>query len=101
MFTQISGIVLPYNKSCTPLLLERIVSARHLDSDDPQMILIVVAVKVMPSNGVFEATLKYSKLENEFAPVKHITRINKYGDQSWCVNDIKLKPFCFCFSKKS
>ena len=100
LFTQISGIVLPYNKSCTPLLLEQIVAARHLDSDDPQMILIVVVVKVMPSNGIFEATLKYSKQENKFAPVKHITRINKYGDQSWCVNDIKLKPFCFCFSKK-
>ena len=99
LLSNISAIVLPYNNKCTSLLLKKVVSAKLLDSKDPQIILIVVAVQVMPSKGIFEATIQYSKEKDSFSIVGHITRINKYGNQSWCVNEVKLKPFCFCFSK--
>ena len=101
LLNNISAIVLPYNKTCTSLNLEKIVSAKLLDSNDPRTILIIVAVQVMPSKGIFEATIQYSKKKHKFHLMGHITRINKYENQSWCVNEVKLKPFCFCFSKKS
>ena len=101
LLSSISAIVLPYNNKCTSLHLKKIVSAKLLDSKDPRIILVVVAVQVMPSEGIFEATIKYSKENDRFSVVGHITRLNKYENQSWCVNEVKLKPFCFCFSKKS
>ena len=101
LISNISAIVLPYTNKCTPLHLKKIVSATLLDSKKIRIILIVVAVQVMPSKGIFEATIQYSKKRDRFSLVGHITRINKYENQSWCVNEVKLKPFCFCFSKKS
>ena len=100
LLSNISAFVLPYNTKCTSLRLKEVVSAKLLDSKDPQIILIVVAVQAIPSKGIFEATIKYSKERDGFTIVGHITRINKYGNQSWCVNEVKLKPFCFCFLNK-
>ena len=91
LLSNISAIVLPYNTKCTSLRLKEVVSAKLLDSKDPQIILIVVAVQAIPSKGIFEATIKYSKERDGFTIVGHITRINKYGNQSWCVNEVKLK----------
>ena len=47
------------------------------------------AVQIMPSKGIFEATIQYSKDSKRFSLAGLITCLNTYGEQNWCVNDDK------------
>ncbi|CAD5120026.1 unnamed protein product [Dimorphilus gyrociliatus] len=56
----------------------------------------LITFKVLPSNGTFEAMLDYSKSTKKYILSEGIERINKYGSQSDCVVERKLRGICFC-----
>ncbi|XP_068620841.1 uncharacterized protein [Battus philenor] len=54
----------------------------------------MVTIRTTPGNGIFEATLRQSKLVWSLAGT--VSRLNLYGDQSRCVRNMELKLYCFC-----
>ncbi|CAG0895969.1 unnamed protein product [Darwinula stevensoni] len=57
---------------------------------------LTVAFKTLPGPGHFEATVKQQPSKNNIYEVLDINRINLYGSQSYCVQDTRLKLFCYC-----
>ena len=57
----------------------------------------VITIKVAPSDGVFEATVKHNEYQNKYDVENEISRLNKYGSQGKnCMKDAKLLLFCLC-----
>ena len=58
-----------------------------------------ITVRTMPGIGLFESTMKYNTLLEQFTVLKQdISRINAYGNQSSCIveTDPSLRGFCYC-----
>ncbi|XP_063417031.1 uncharacterized protein LOC134699353 [Mytilus trossulus] len=57
----------------------------------------LIALDTFPSKGKFEATVQYNG-KSDMKLLGDISRINKYGNQSSCIPDIRdqLKLYCFC-----
>lgn len=56
-----------------------------------------------PSDGMYEATMHYNVLDEQFSLKEtEISRINRYGDQDWCIHDNlpNLRKYCHCSRKK-
>lgn len=58
---------------------------------------ITVRLQTKPSLGEFEATVRIHD-NNAFELTGTISRTNLYGKQSYCIDDFKLKLYCFCDS---
>jgi len=56
---------------------------------------IEVVVSVDPSDAIFRAQLLITK--KKWKVIGEVDRINKYGNQSHCIDQRLLKPFCYCF----
>lgn len=54
----------------------------------------LVVVKTYPGDGVFEATLRNTY--GNWSLKGTASRLNLYGNQSWCVENAHLKLYCFC-----
>ncbi|XP_035225734.1 uncharacterized protein LOC118198221 [Stegodyphus dumicola] len=55
----------------------------------------LITLTAKPGGGRFEGTVRYDAQQSTFN-VLGISRINMYGQQSWCVDVQDLKKFCFC-----
>lgn len=55
-----------------------------------------VMLTSMPGDGQFEATVRHVESNDLLILTGDISRINLYGDQSYCVHDTKLKKYCYC-----
>ena len=58
---------------------------------------VAVRLQTRPGLGEFEATARIHE-NNNFELTGTISRINLYGKQSHCIDDYKLKLYCFCDS---
>lgn len=58
---------------------------------------ITVRLDTKPGYGEFEATVRVHE-QNRLELTGTISRTNLYGRQSECINDYKLKLYCFCDS---
>lgn len=56
-----------------------------------------VVIETRPGNAKFFATSKLDAEGNRYV-LDNIERVNRYNNQSHCVNDDKLKPLCYCKS---
>lgn len=56
---------------------------------------ITVRLQAKPGLGEFEATARIYE-SKRFELTGTISRINLYGKQSYCIDDYKLKLYCFC-----
>lgn len=86
-------------KQCGKLYLNKITDARLFEEvfEDVLYKYYTVTLVVEPSNAIFEATVRCSNCsENDFQIEGPITRLNLYGTQSRCINDAKLKLYCYC-----
>ncbi|XP_053376633.1 uncharacterized protein LOC128547610, partial [Mercenaria mercenaria] len=54
-----------------------------------------IAIETLPGNAKFFATSKTDS-EGKRYVLDNIERINMYNNQSYCVNDDKLRPLCYC-----
>ncbi|XP_064605864.1 uncharacterized protein LOC135470754 [Liolophura sinensis] len=50
----------------------------------------------VPGDGLFEATVRQVESKDIFKLTGEMSRINKYGQQSYCINNANLKKFCYC-----
>jgi hypothetical protein len=57
---------------------------------------LVVTVELKPGGGLFEGALQYHDDADAYNEVETVSRINEYGSQSHCVEDAKLKLYCYC-----
>ncbi|KAI9585267.1 hypothetical protein GQX74_001114, partial [Glossina fuscipes] len=55
---------------------------------------VFVQLQTEPGYGIFEATVRSTTGRTTLSD--DITRINRYENQSYCVNDANLKKFCRC-----
>lgn len=85
---------------CAKLAHTDIISASKMttvtkDKTDKDWTEYLVVVKTTPGNGVFEASLR--KQTNGTWSLKGLpSRLNLYGNQSWCVDNPHLKLYCLC-----
>ena len=66
--------------------------------------LYQLTVQTSPSNGVYESTVKYIIKEDRFeVDQSEISRINKYGDQPYCIAERQpyLREFCYCRQQRT
>lgn len=56
-------------------------------------------VTTLPGLAKFEATVR--EYHNEFSLVGSVSRLNVYGNQSYCVNDPNIKLICYCKRQKA
>lgn len=83
-------------KECAQLRLKEVSSARESVHGANRDYLI--SFEVHPSNGQMEATVRCNdpECEDELQVIGEISRINRYGDQSNCINDAYLRKYCYC-----
>uniref|UniRef100_A0A914VCR0 Uncharacterized protein n=1 Tax=Plectus sambesii TaxID=2011161 RepID=A0A914VCR0_9BILA len=55
-----------------------------------------VAIEVAPSGALLEATLRNSLNDKAFTVIDDVNRINKYGNQSLCIQSAVLRKYCYC-----
>jgi hypothetical protein len=90
---------------CAHLNLKSIISSKkselmNKDSSGPFMDYLLL-FEVSPSNAKFESTVRhYLGNEKKFEVTGSISRLNEYGNQSFCVNTDYLKKYCFCIKRK-
>ena len=70
----------------------------------------IVTVETIPGGGVFEATVRVnenwektidqkakSKANSQDVSIEgSISRLNLYGNSSWCMDDAQLRIYCYC-----
>ncbi|VDI28237.1 Hypothetical predicted protein [Mytilus galloprovincialis] len=59
-----------------------------------------ITVQTKPGDAVFEATLRFDQKGKTYDLIGDFSRINKYGNQSHCIEDIHLKNFVLKYSIK-
>lgn len=67
----------------------------HTDQNNSEVDYLIV-VSATPSGGLFEATVRCDTRTLKCSVIDDISRINRYGDQSACVDNSVLRKFCFC-----
>lgn len=55
-----------------------------------------ISFNVMPSKGELEATIRCDTDCRNIEIIGSVSRLDRYGEQSRCVKDSKLKLYCFC-----
>ena len=62
--------------------------------------LYLVTFYTEPNLGLFEATVRKRALDGRFeADLKQISRLNKYGDDSWCLKEKAARLLLYCVCK--
>jgi hypothetical protein len=56
---------------------------------------VQVTLETRPGLATFEGTIRLDERADTMLTAP-ISRTNKYGDQSWCVDDATLKLYCYC-----
>lgn len=91
----LNNMVADFKDLCAVLSLKSVLNAEvHTPADRSLGVNYRVVFLVEPSGGKFEATVQ--RKESQFKVLGDVSRINKYGKQSRCVSEFKLKPVCFC-----
>ncbi|KAK6632024.1 hypothetical protein RUM44_007054 [Polyplax serrata] len=88
-------------QQCARLYLHKVLMAHQEDEDDllenaasGKSIDYVVLFETKPGFARFEATVRSSS--SQMTVLGDISRVNAYGSQSHCVNNYRLKRYCFC-----
>ncbi|XP_046403276.1 uncharacterized protein LOC124168922 [Ischnura elegans] len=90
--------ILEGQPQCSRLSLDKILSASYRVipsiNGDNEIRMLAVKIATHPGGAVFEVDTIINKLDVKIQPFP--TRLNIYGNQSWCTGDWKLKPYCYC-----
>ncbi|XP_065336668.1 uncharacterized protein LOC135937445 [Cloeon dipterum] len=87
-------------KLCSRLKLKNIEGAQKLlptqavGQFDNRSKILRIMITVKPSNAILEGTLEING--NKARLLGDVNRLNEYGNQSTCINDVSLILFCFC-----
>lgn len=93
--------LLTNNARCAKLNISKIIDFTigepysALTSDAKHVVLdYTITLETHPGWGLFEATVR--KTWGGLNVTGAVSRINLYGQQSWCVDDFHLKLYCYC-----
>ena len=99
----INSITSDFRKICQLLSLSQTIKAAFYTQASSTFLTnemnYLITVRTTPGKGLFESTMKYNILLDQFTVLKQdISRINAYGNQSNCVMeaDPSLRGFCHC-----
>ena len=103
LVAKINSITSEFRKICQLLSLSHTIKAAFYTQVNSALLTnevnYLITVRTTPGKGLFESTMKYNTLLNQFTVLKQdISRINAYGNQSSCVeeSDPSLRGFCHC-----
>ncbi|XP_054162122.1 uncharacterized protein LOC128960076 [Oppia nitens] len=100
-----------YSHKCAELWLNTTVSAyeQRFDGKDNGVVVVVdnvtetlairqfsLTIVVNPSQALLEATISLNQISKQMTLNGEVSRINKYGDQSDCIDSHRLQKYCFC-----
>lgn len=83
---------------CAKLTLKSISYSRraeYLHVSDPYNVYIMV-FQAAPSNGWFEATVRYHIINHDFELSGSVSRLDTYSSQSKCMKQDNLRKYCYC-----
>lgn len=92
------------NRNCSRLSLSKILDARQYPNKAVGINIYILVFQTTPGAAIFESTVSCKNCKNDFKVSGMITRMDKYGNQSHCVEDDdwktihKLKLYCYCKS---
>ena len=118
----LNDLLKPFSSDCMPLTIGSVKGASRFSTNEdvlrfqespsgvgeqPDMsdqmqaqdILFLVTFYTKPNNALFEATTRKRTSDGKFlVDLKQISRINKYGNSSWCIKQkaTHLLPYCVC-----
>jgi hypothetical protein len=86
---------------CAHFELDRILVADRskeiFDENTPnEHIFYLAKFEVLPSWGVYEATVQHFVKNSTFAISGQISRLDEYEGQTKCISDYRIKKFCYC-----
>jgi hypothetical protein len=62
---------------------------------EPEEDTYLCVFETVPGHAVFEATVR-STSKGSYNVIGRVNRMNKYGNQSYCIQDKFSKPLCYC-----
>ncbi|XP_056008094.1 uncharacterized protein LOC125667497 isoform X2 [Ostrea edulis] len=62
---------------------------------DPEEETYLCVFETVPGHAIFEATAR-SNNKGSYDVIGRVNRMNKYGNQSFCIQDKFSKPLCYC-----
>ncbi|KAH8411863.1 hypothetical protein KR222_000431, partial [Zaprionus bogoriensis] len=80
-------------EQCQRLRLDVLLDAYILERDHEQQD-VKVRLRTVPGKGLFEGTTTSSS--NSIQLNGPILRVNRYGNQSYCVQDYQIEMYCYC-----
>nr|XP_016945193.1 uncharacterized protein LOC108021141 [Drosophila suzukii] len=98
---RINELIKPYPQ-CQKLKLMEIRAAYQAKDEtrgDYKLSQILVRLRTTPGNGNFDATIVTTLLNGERKSLKlggPVTRTDKYGHQSYCVQNYRIEMYCYC-----
>ncbi|KAJ9590493.1 hypothetical protein L9F63_016478 [Diploptera punctata] len=85
------------NKSILQRQDEKIVDVK---GEGDYLVDYTIIISTKPGAAMFEATYRYRpgswRVLSSFQLVGDVQRINKFYSQGYCINDVMIKPFCYC-----
>lgn len=97
IINHVNKLLRPFSRFCTNLKLAKILDARVSEMNELLEIMVkdyLITILVIPSNAVFEATVQLKNKQLKISD--EVSRLNKYGDESICVQDSLIKKYCYC-----
>ncbi|XP_013781321.1 uncharacterized protein LOC106465633 [Limulus polyphemus] len=61
----------------------------------------LLTVMTYPNKAIFESTVRYYREKNDFKVLNDVSRLDKYENQSKCINIARLRKFCACKRRKN
>lgn len=91
--------------SCVKLSLQKTLQAavilprKHIAQKQGYELKMRILVSLAPSDAVVEAFMQKTAWSTEFQVVGDVSRLNKYGNQSSCIQHREMRKFCYCKSE--
>lgn len=102
----INNLLLPFPQ-CSALKLHKIVQSRlekpstsRVNITDAGIQDYTLTVQTVPGDALFEATVRHNANRQTYSLAGAISRINLYGNQSYCVSNYRMRLYCYCRNQK-
>ncbi|XP_054165345.1 uncharacterized protein LOC128962940 [Oppia nitens] len=87
--------VLQFEQSLNDVMDRHVVYSRKRTKEHIRHYLITISVE--PSGGLFEATVNVDTRSRHMQIIGDISRINRYYNQSDCIDNQFVRRYCYCF----
>ena len=91
----INKMLHPYLNVCHQLRLQKISKAFEFRNES-SIYAVEIIFRTVPGNAAFQTEIRKTPTEKIYKIYGKITRINKYGHQSYCVKDSFIRNYCYC-----